>query len=65
MKSESLERDWQNLIDTGDWSKYHLFRNGAENRTNCKKAPVTCSLIRPFTRATTHKKGQVSKLFII
>ena len=58
---ENMQRDRENLIDTGDWSKFHLFRNGAENKTNCRKAPFTCSLIRDFTRATTHKKGQVSK----
>ena len=56
---QGVMSDKQNLVETGDWGIFHLFRRGVMIEDNCRRAPFTCSFMKPFTAATSNKRGVV------
>lgn len=49
----------ENLRKQGDWKQFELYHQGQQNRKNCLKAPITCSLIAQFPAARECRRGQV------
>ena len=67
IKKEALEilsknlfhTEGENLIDTGKWAQYELYRQGKKNEKNCKNAPITCNLIESVPQIAQNRRGQV------
>ncbi|KAL1115785.1 hypothetical protein AAG570_006075 [Ranatra chinensis] len=59
LKSIGAFRDEaENLRDFGDWKQFELYARGVKYAQNCRKAPVTCSLIEEFEPARSCRRGQ-------
>lgn len=59
IKSGYYMDECENLKREGDWKEFALFVRGQQIHRNCKKAPITCSLINRFPAARDCKRGQV------
>lgn len=49
----------ENLLRSGSWLEFELFRRGRRNVENCRQAPFTCDLIEQFPAARNCRRGQV------
>lgn len=53
------EKEKEGLKERGEWSQLDLFVRGQEVPGRCKKAPVTCSIIRAEKAAAGCRRGQI------
>lgn len=49
----------EELLHVGDWKQFVLFSRGQKMHENCKKTPLTCSIIDQFAEARYCTRGQV------
>ena len=54
---------FEDINDSGKWDHFVLFANGNKEEKNCKKMPVTCSLM--VSDITSNDFGQVTLRFFI
>ncbi|XP_063899617.1 aspartyl/asparaginyl beta-hydroxylase isoform X3 [Helicoverpa armigera] len=53
------EKEKEGLKERGEWSQLDLFVRGQEIPNRCKRAPVTCSIVRSEAAAVGCRRGQV------
>ncbi|XP_028034995.1 aspartyl/asparaginyl beta-hydroxylase isoform X4 [Bombyx mandarina] len=53
------EKEKEGLKERGEWSQLDLFARGSEIPGRCKKAPVTCSIVRQEVAAVGCRRGQI------
>lgn len=53
------EKEKEGLKERGEWSQLDLFARGSEIPGRCKKAPVTCSIVRQEVAAAGCRRGQI------
>ncbi|XP_049880377.1 aspartyl/asparaginyl beta-hydroxylase isoform X2 [Pectinophora gossypiella] len=53
------EQEKEGLKERGEWSQMDLFVRGQEIPGRCKRAPVTCSIIRAEPAAAGCRRGQI------
>lgn len=53
------EKEKEGLKERGEWSQLDLFVRGQEVPGRCKKAPVTCSIVRSEVAAAGCRRGQI------
>ncbi|XP_022822289.1 aspartyl/asparaginyl beta-hydroxylase isoform X2 [Spodoptera litura] len=53
------EKEKEGLKERGEWSQLDLFVRGQEIPNRCKRAPVTCSIVRSEVAASGCRRGQV------
>ena len=58
-KRQGFVTEDENLREKGDWKQFNLYIRGKKLDQNCKKAPITCSLIDKILPAKTCTRGQV------
>ena len=58
-RSNLYVQHYENIKDTGNWEIYMLYRNGRKNIKNCRRAPVTCTIIDEITHISHNRKGNV------
>lgn len=57
--SALYEQEKEGLKERGDWSQLDLFVRGREIPDRCKRAPVTCSIVKSEPAAIRCRRGQV------
>ncbi|EDV20367.1 uncharacterized protein TRIADDRAFT_31864 [Trichoplax adhaerens] len=58
-ETAGFQRETENLRCRGDWKQFQLYVRGQRNDDNCKRAPLTCSIINQIPEAKSNKRGQV------
>ncbi|XP_026759290.2 aspartyl/asparaginyl beta-hydroxylase isoform X2 [Galleria mellonella] len=53
------EKEKEGLKERGEWSQLDLFVRGQEIPNRCKRAPVTCSIVRAEAAAVGCRRGQI------
>ncbi|CAH0695100.1 unnamed protein product [Spodoptera exigua] len=53
------EKEKEGLKERGEWSQLDLFVRGQEIPNRCKRAPVTCSIVRSEVAASGCRRGQI------
>ncbi|XP_030026848.2 aspartyl/asparaginyl beta-hydroxylase isoform X2 [Manduca sexta] len=53
------EQEKEGLKERGEWSQLDIFVRGQEIPGRCKKAPITCSIVRQELAAVGCKRGQI------
>ncbi|KPI97516.1 Aspartyl/asparaginyl beta-hydroxylase [Papilio xuthus] len=53
------EKEREGLKEKGEWSQLDLFVRGQEIPGRCKRAPVTCSIVRTEPAAANCRRGQI------
>ncbi|KPJ16637.1 Aspartyl/asparaginyl beta-hydroxylase [Papilio machaon] len=53
------EKEKEGLKEKGEWSQLDLFVRGQEIPGRCKRAPVTCSIVRTEPAAANCRRGQI------
>ncbi|XP_013176271.1 PREDICTED: aspartyl/asparaginyl beta-hydroxylase isoform X4 [Papilio xuthus] len=53
------EKEREGLKERGEWSQLDLFVRGQEIPGRCKRAPVTCSIVRTEPAAANCRRGQI------
>ncbi|KAJ8736476.1 hypothetical protein PYW08_007132 [Mythimna loreyi] len=53
------EQEKEGLKERGEWSQLDLFVRGQEVPNRCKRAPVTCAIVRSEVAAAGCRRGQV------
>ncbi|KAF9412488.1 hypothetical protein HW555_009012 [Spodoptera exigua] len=53
------EKEKEDLKERGEWSQLDLFVRGQEIPNRCKRAPVTCSIVRSEVAASGCRRGQI------
>ncbi|XP_059048104.1 aspartyl/asparaginyl beta-hydroxylase isoform X2 [Achroia grisella] len=53
------EKEKEGLKERGEWSQLDLFVRGQEIPNRCKRAPVTCSIVRAEVAAAGCRRGQI------
>ncbi|KAM3967531.1 LOW QUALITY PROTEIN: aspartyl beta-hydroxylase [Aphomia sociella] len=53
------EEEKEGLRERGEWSQLDLFVRGQEVPNRCKRAPVTCSIVRAEAAAVGCRRGQI------
>ncbi|XP_013135168.1 PREDICTED: aspartyl/asparaginyl beta-hydroxylase isoform X2 [Papilio polytes] len=53
------EKEKEGLKEKGEWSQLELFVRGKEIPGRCKRAPVTCSIVKMEAAAASCSRGQV------
>lgn len=53
------EQEKEGLKERGDWSQLDLFVRGREIPDRCKRAPITCSIIKSEPAAIGCRRGQI------
>lgn len=53
------EEEKEGLKERGEWSQLDLFVRGQEIPERCKRAPVTCSIVRREAAAAGCRRGQI------
>ena len=59
LSNKLYQGEGENLIDTGKWAQYELYRQGRKIDKNCENAPITCSLIDSIPEIAKNRRGQV------
>lgn len=49
----------EKLRDKGVWQQYELYAQGRQVRDNCRRAPITCNLVKQFPASAGCRRGQV------
>ncbi|CAH0405476.1 unnamed protein product [Chilo suppressalis] len=55
----SYEKEKEGLKEHGEWSQLDLFVRGREVPDRCKRAPVTCSIVKGENAAAGCRRGQI------
>ncbi|CAG9796721.1 unnamed protein product [Diatraea saccharalis] len=53
------EKEKEGLKERGEWSQLDLFARGREIPDRCKRAPVTCSIVKGEIAAVGCRRGQI------
>lgn len=53
------EKEKEGLKERGEWSQLDLFVQGQELPGRCKRAPVTCSIVKAEPAAAKCRRGQI------
>ncbi|XP_040564034.1 uncharacterized protein [Lepeophtheirus salmonis] len=49
----------ENLLDSGSWQQFEIYKQGRKVKKNCLLTPFTCSLFEHFPPARTNTRGQI------
>ncbi|CAB4062313.1 ASPH [Lepeophtheirus salmonis] len=49
----------ENLLDSGSWQQFEIYKQGRKVKNNCLLTPFTCSLFEHFPPARTNTRGQI------
>ncbi|KMY94163.1 aspartyl/asparaginyl beta-hydroxylase isoform X5 [Drosophila simulans] len=58
-RSGFFEDEAELLRDKGVWQQYELYAQGRRVKDNCRRAPITCSLLEEFPESAGCRRGQV------
>ncbi|EDV55821.2 uncharacterized protein Dere_GG20567, isoform B [Drosophila erecta] len=58
-RSGFFEDEAELLRDKGVWQQYELYAQGRRVKDNCRRAPITCSLMEEFPESAGCRRGQV------
>ncbi|XP_016985392.1 aspartyl/asparaginyl beta-hydroxylase isoform X6 [Drosophila rhopaloa] len=58
-KSGYFEDEAEQLRDQGVWQQFELYAQGRRVKDNCRRTPITCSLLQEFSESSGCRRGQV------